>query len=51
MTVAYFVAFLPFGFGNGDKEGPRQVDGSDPILDLQYPIIFFQGEYMELYVS
>ena len=51
VTMIFFVAFWPFGFGNGDREGPREVDGSDPIQDLQYPIIFFQREYTDLYVS
>ena len=40
VTIVYSLAFLPFGFGNGDREGwghGIKVDSSDHISDLQYP--------------
>ena len=46
-----FTAFLPFGIGNGDTVGPRQIDASTDPVQLNLPIVFYYQEQTELFVS
>ena len=52
--VVYFnstVDFIPFGIGNGDSVVPPAIDASSPVIQLDYPLLFFKKEYTDLYVS
>ena len=43
--------FFPFGIGNGDTVGPRAIDATSNVMHLDIPIIFYQKEETDLYVS
>ena len=43
--------FFPFGIGSGDTVGPREIDATSNVIHLDIPIIFYQKEETDLYVS
>ena len=51
LTIIIGFDFLPFGVGNGDAKLPRASDSSEGLINLSVPIVFYQREENNLYVS